>query len=276
MELQKERIIMKGIQGKTALVTGGGSGIGKATVEHLLDFGANVVILDLNNHLIEDLLADNPDRLVFFRGSVAEEEDVKNAVQTAVDRFGQLNFAFNVAGIVKTDLIIDQDVEDWRKTLDVDLIGVFLCLKYEARAMRNNKDGGAIVNIASLNAHVPMIYGSAYVAAKAGVEMLTKNAALEFAHYHIRVNSILPGLIGTPINTNVLNDENVYGKFKERIPLKRAAKPDEIAEPALFLVSEYSSYVNGTSLVVDGGWEITGYPNLADLASEDSAFNFAD
>ncbi len=267
---------MKGIQGKTALVTGGGSGIGKATVEHLLDFGANVVILDLNNHLITDLLEKNPDRLVFFRGSVSNEEDVKNAVETAVTRFGALNFAFNVAGIVLTNLIIDQDVEDWRKTLDVDLIGVFLCLKYEARAMRSNKDGGAIVNIASLNAHVPMVYGSAYVAAKAGVEMLTKNAALEFAHYHIRVNSILPGLIATPINTNVLNDEVTYGKFKERIPLKRAAKPDEIAEPAIFLVSDYGSYVNGTSLVVDGGWEITGYPNLADLASEDSVFNFAD
>lgn len=267
---------MKGLQGKTALVTGGNSGIGKATVEHLLAYGSNVVVLDLGDNNLKDFEAYKDGRLVTVNGSVSNEDDVKKAVQTALDTFGKLNFAFNVAGIVKTELIINQDVEDWKKTLDVDLIGVFLCLKHEARAMRLNNDGGAIVNIASLNAHVPMIYGSAYVAAKAGVEMLTKNAALEFAHYHIRVNSILPGLIATPINTNVLNDENTYGKFKERIPLNRAAKPDEIAEPAIFLVSENASYVNGTSLVVDGGWEITGYPNLADLSDEDGTFNFAD
>lgn len=266
---------MKGLNGKTAMVTGGGSGIGKAIVEHLLEYGANVVSMDLNNSGLSELMEKNPGRLVGVDGSVSNEEDVQRAVETAVEKFGQLNFGFNVAGIVKTELIIKQDVEDWKKTLDVDLIGVFLCIKHEARAMRNN-GGGAIVNIASLNAHVPMIYGSAYVAAKAGVEMLSKNAALELAHYGIRVNSILPGLIATPINTNVLNDEVTYGKFKERIPLNRAAKPDEIAEPAIFLVSENASYVNGTSLVVDGGWEITGYPNLADLSSEDSAFNFAD
>ena len=267
---------MRGLKGKVALVTGGGSGIGKAIVEHLLEEDVKVVVIDLNDSGLKELLEKNEGRLLTVVGSVANEDDVKKAVQIAVDSFGQLNFAFNVAGIVKTELIINQDVEDWRKTLDVDLIGVFLCIKHEARAMRNNTDGGSIINIASLNAHVPMIYGSAYVAAKAGVEMLSKNAALELAHYKIRVNSILPGLIATPINTNVLNDEKTYGKFKERILLNRAAKPDEIAEPALFLASEYSSYVNGTSLVVDGGWEVTGYPNLADLSTEDSAFNFAD
>ena len=267
---------MRGLIGKTAMVTGGGSGIGKAIVEHLLEEGVNVISMDLNNDGLKEISEKYDGKLVGVKGSVANEKDVENAVATAVEKFGQLNFGFNVAGIVKTELIINQDVEDWKKTLDVDLIGVFLCIKHQARAMRNNKDGGAIVNIASLNAHVPMIYGSAYVAAKAGVEMLSKNAALELAHYGIRVNSILPGLIATPINTNVLNDEKTYGKFKERILLNRTAKPDEIAEPALFLVSEHASYVNGTSLVVDGGWEVTGYPNLADLSSEDSAFNFAD
>ena len=267
---------MRGLKDKVALVTGGGSGIGKAIVEHLLENEVKVVNFDLNDANLKELIEKSNGNLVSVCGDVSKEEDVERAVATAVEKYGKLNFAFNVAGIVKTELIINQNVEDWKKTLDIDLIGVFLCIKHEARAMKNNSDGGAIVNIASLNAHVPMVYGSAYVAAKAGVEMLSKNAALELAHYGIRVNSILPGLIATPINTNVLNDENTYGKFKDRIPLRRAAKPDEIADPALFLVSDNASYVNGTSLVVDGGWEITGYPNLAELSDEDGAFNFAD
>jgi NAD(P)-dependent dehydrogenase (short-subunit alcohol dehydrogenase family) len=265
---------MRGLKKKVAMVTGGGSGIGKAVVENLLQNEVDVVVLDMNTDGIKDLIEKSKGHLVAVRGDVSKEDDVKKAVQAAVDNFGRLNLAFNVAGILRTDLIVDQDVKDWKKTIDVDLVGVFLSMKHQARAMRNNKDGGSIVNIASLNAHVPMIYGSAYVAAKAGVEMLSKNAALEMAHYGIRVNTILPGLISTPLTTSVLGDKATYDKFKERIPLKRAADPKEIAEPALFLASDCASYINGTSLVIDGGWEITGYPNLADLAGEDSKFTF--
>lgn len=266
---------MQGLKDKVAFVTGGASGIGLATVKNLLNRGVKVASFDLNADANKDLETEYEDSFISIQGDVSKEEDVKQAIEQTLEKFGQLNFAFNVAGIVLTELILEQSVEDWKKTLDIDLIGVFLCIKYEAKAMMQNEEGGAIVNIASLNAHVPMIYGSAYVAAKAGVEMLSKNAALELAPYKIRVNSILPGLIGTPINTNVINDPNTYGKFQERIPLRRHADPNEIAEPAIFLASDSASYVNGTSLVVDGGWEITGYPNLTDLSGDDG-FNFAD
>lgn len=108
-----------------------------------------------------------------------------------------------------------------------------------------------------------MFYGAAYASAKAGVEMFTKNAALEFADHKIRVNAILPGLVETPLTGGFFENEELNKAFMERIPEKRAATPAEIASPSLFLISDDASYINGTSLVVDGDWEITGYPDLS-------------
>lgn len=155
---------------------------------------------------------------------------------------------------------MEQDYKDWKKTVEIVLDGIFLAMKYQAAAMKDH--GGSILNISSLNAHVPMFYGAAYASAKAGVEMLTKNAVLEFAEYKIRVNVILPGLVETPLTAQFFENEALHEAFMERIPEQRAAQPVEIAEPALYLAFDKASYINGTSLVVDGGWEITGYPNL--------------
>lgn len=248
---------------KVAVVTGGSSGIGKAIIEGLLEKGVKVVNGDINADTLKDLSKEHPESLISVKVDVTNEADVEKMVQTAVDKFGQLDYAFNVAGMSKAGLITEQNYEDWKATVDVDLNGVFLSVKHEARAMKENKNGGAIVNIASLNAHVPMYYGAAYVSAKAGVEMLSKNAALELAQYGIRVNTILPGLVKTPLTSMYFENEDLLNDFMEVIPEKRAADPKEIAGPALFLVSDEASYINGTSLVVDGGWEITGYPNLS-------------
>ena len=122
---------------------------------------------------------------------------------------------------------------------------------------------GAIVNISSLNAHVPMYSGSAYSSAKAGVEMLTKNGALELARHNIRVNAILPGLVETPLTDILTSNSELKEAFMERIPMKRSGRPEEIAGPALFLVSDDASYVNGVSLLVDGAWATSGYPDLS-------------
>lgn len=248
---------------KVAVVTGGSSGIGKAIIEGLLEQDIKVVNGDLETDGLAELTEKNSDSLINLDVNVTKEEDVERLVQTAVDEFGQLNYAFNVAGMSKAGLVTEQELEDWKATLDVDLNGVFLSTKHEARAMKENEDGGAIVNISSLNAHVPMFYGAAYSSAKAGVEMFGKNAALELAQYGIRVNTILPGLVDTPLTASYFENEGLYKEFMDAIPEERAAKPEEIAGPALFLVSDAASYINGTSLVVDGGWEITGYPNLS-------------
>ncbi|MFL5284262.1 MAG: SDR family NAD(P)-dependent oxidoreductase, partial [Rhodopila sp.] len=150
-------------------------------------------------------------------------------------------------------------------TVDLCLKGVFLGMKHQARQMMRlgaPEGAGAIVNIASLNAHVPMHAGSAYVAAKAGVEMLSKNGALEFAEFGIRVNAILPGLVQTPLTRRHFDNADALAAFVARIPQGRPAQPEEIAAPALYLASDDASYVNGASLLVDGAWAVSGYPDM--------------
>lgn len=259
---KKGSLSMTQYEGKVAFVTGGASGIGKAIVEDLLGKGVKVVVGDLNLEGLKDLTNEHKDQLHGVTVNVTKEEDLEKAMKETVDTFGKLDYAFNVAGMSKAGLIIDQPVEDWDATVDVNLKGVFLSVKHEARVMKEN-GGGAIVNIASLNAHVPMFFGAAYASAKAGVEMFTKNAALELAEHGIRVNAILPGLVDTPLTSAFNTNEPLLEEFMKVIPTKRAADPKEIAQPSIFLVSDEASYVNGTSLVVDGAWEITGYPNLS-------------
>jgi NAD(P)-dependent dehydrogenase (short-subunit alcohol dehydrogenase family) len=238
---------------KVAIVTGSGSGIGRAVVDLLLAEGAHVVGADLKP-------GDEAERYVPAVTDVTKEADVEAAVAVAIERFGRLDLAFNVAGAAKQAQIVDQSEEDWDFTVDLVLKGVFLSIKHEARAMQH---GGAIVNVSSLNAHVPMWFGAAYASGKAGAEMLTKSAALELGDKGIRVNAVLPGLVQTPLTDAMTGNEALMQDFHESIVLSRAADPVEIAKPMLFLASDEASYITGTSLVVDGGWEITGYPNLA-------------
>ena len=247
---------------KVAIVTGGASGIGYAIVEALLNEGARVAIADLNKDKLAEIEKVHADRVIGCMVNVTKEVDIEELVAKTVEKFGGLDFAFNVAGASKPGAIVDQSEQDWDFTVDLCLKGVFLSVKHEAKYMKEN-GGGAIVNVASLNSHVPMFYGAAYSSAKAGVEMLTKNAALELAQHQIRVNALLPGLVATPLTSGLTNVEAINAAYMERIPMRRAADPKEMAGPALFLVSDEASYVNGASLIVDGAWAVTGYPDLS-------------
>jgi meso-butanediol dehydrogenase/(S,S)-butanediol dehydrogenase/diacetyl reductase len=241
--------------GKVAVVTGAASGIGRAIVERLLAEGAKVVGSDLRP--IDDLGAG----FVGITGDVTREASAEELVDTAVDRFGAVHAAFNVAGGARAGYIVDLAESDWDFTVDLCLKGVFLGMKHQARQMMRQGNGN-IVNIASLNAHVPMHAGSAYVAAKAGVEMLSRNGALEFAEFGIRVNAILPGLVQTPLTRRHFDNPNALAAFEQRIPMGRPAQPEEIAAPALYLASDDATYVNGASLLVDGAWAVSGYPDM--------------
>jgi meso-butanediol dehydrogenase/(S,S)-butanediol dehydrogenase/diacetyl reductase len=241
--------------GKVAVVTGAASGIGLAITKRLLAEGAKVVGSDVNP------VGDLGDGFVGIAGDVTKESSAEELVATAVNRFGGVHAAFNVAGGARGGYIVDLAEADWDFTVDLCLKGVFLGMKHQARQMMR-QGSGAIVNIASLNAHVPMHAGSAYVAAKAGVEMLSHNGALEYAEFGLRVNAILPGLVQTNLTRRHFDNPAALAAFEQRIPMGRPAQPEEIAAPALYLASDDASYVNGASLLVDGAWAVSGYPDM--------------
>ncbi len=252
--------------GKVAFVTGAGSGIGAEISRQLVGEGATVIAGDIAAESLAAMVAEIGESYVPAVVNVTIESEVEAAVALAVDRFGRLDVAVNNAGVSRGAPIVDLEEAMWDITVDTILKGAFLCTKHEARAMRENPEGGVIVNIASLNAHVPMHTGAGYASAKAGLEMFTKSSALELARYGIRVNAILPGLIDTPLTQRRITNLPLMEEWMTRIPLGRPGQPADVAEPTLFLASEAARYITGTSLVVDGGWEITGYPDLSKFA----------
>lgn len=248
--------------GKVAVVTGGASGIGLAIVRRLVVEGARVVIGDINDETLGAAGREFGGMARAVQCDVTKEDQVAALIALAGKQFGALHVAFNVAGASRPNYIVDMEESDWDLTVDLCLKGVFLAMKHEARQLMKAAGGGAIVNIASLNAHVPMHAGAAYASAKAGVEMLTKNGALEFAPFGIRVNAILPGLVETPLTRPHFADPERLAAFKARIPMGRPAQPEEIAAPSLYLASDDASYVSGASLLVDGAWAVSGYPDM--------------
>lgn len=245
-----------------AAVTGGASGIGDAIVRRLLREGARVAVLDINATLVGDRQREFGSAFHGVAGDVTDEAVVARFVAECVARLGNLHAAFNVAGSGKGTAIVSNAVEDWDYTLDLCLKGVFLSIKHEAQHMVLQGVGRSIVNVSSVCAHFPVYGAAAYCAAKAGVEMLTKVAALELAEKGIRVNAVVPGYTDTPGVRAASALPGYHTAVSERIPLRRAATPDEIAGAALFLGSDDARYIVGTSLVVDGGWELTGCPDF--------------
>ena len=246
--------------GKVAVVAGGASGIGLAILQGLRREGARVVCGDVSEERLGEVARLAEDGLATLRTDVTREAEVAALMALAIERFGALDCVFNVAGASRPGYIVDLSEEDWDFTVDLCLKGVFLGMKHAARHMLGR--GGAIVNIASLNAHVPMHAGAAYASAKAGVEMLTKSGALEMTPDGVRVNAVLPGLVQTPLTRRHFDNQAALEAFLARIPMGRAAQPEDIAGPALFLASDEARYVSGASLLVDGAWAVTGYPDM--------------
>ena len=248
-------------EGKIAVVTGGASGIGRRTAEALLEQGARVVIGDRNEAALAECAKTlDPSRCSTVRVDVTAEDDVQGLVEAAAERFGRLDIGINAAGIGTLSAIRDHTLDSWRSVVDVCLTGVFLSLKHEVRQMVEQGSGGAVVNIASINARQPAEGMSAYCSAKAGVEMLTKVAALEVAQAGIRVNAVSPGFVDTPMTAPTR--QAVRERFIDAIPIGRAGSPDDIARAVLFLAGDEASWVNGETLVVDGGEVHREYPRL--------------
>ena len=243
------------LEGKVGLVTGGASGIGRATALLFAREGAKVMVADVSEKGGEDtvrLIRDTGADAIFVKCDVSKAVNVEAMVKKAVDAYGRLDCAFNNAGVGVIKSTVDCTEEEWDRIISVNLKGVWLCMKYEIIQMLK-QGGGAIVNTSSIFGLIGTQGYAAYAASKHGVVGLTKVAALDCALAGIRVNAVCPGGVLTPMFEPVLSDPQLKDSVQKMHPLGRFAKPEEIAEAVLWLCSEAASFVTGVAFPVDGG-----------------------
>jgi NAD(P)-dependent dehydrogenase (short-subunit alcohol dehydrogenase family) len=246
------------LEGKVALVTGGTSGIGRHAAVLFAKAGAKVVVAGRREpegkETIDLIRAAGGDGL-FVKVDVSKASEVDSLIRNTVEKFGRLDVAFNNAGIegVWTS-IIGQSEDDWDRTMDINLKGVWLCLKYEIRQMLKQGGGGSIVNMASIAGQLGFAGAAAYCASKHGVIGLTKAAALETARSKIRINAVCPAVIETPMADRLYSDPAVNKFVLSCHPIGRFGTPAEIAEAVVWMCSDRASFMTGQSLVLDGGF----------------------
>lgn len=259
-----------GLDHRTALVTGGSSGIGKAIAEEL---GRCGVAVGVNYHsgreqaeeVVKEIEAEGG--LAFaLPGDVAKPEDCRNMVQAVSDRFGRLDILVANAGIQRDAPFTDLSVEDWKRVIDVNLTGAFLCAQEAVRRFRSQppppeaKARGNIIFVNSVHQVIPWAGHVNYAASKGGMKLLMESLAQEVAQEKIRVNAIAPGAIRTPINRPAWSEEGALAELLELIPYARIGEPEDVARAAVWLASDQSDYVVGATIFVDGG--MTLYPSF--------------
>lgn len=237
------------LDGKAAVITGAGSGMGKATVEVFVREGARVVAADVSG-AEQDTASELGEGVVPVHCDVTQESDVEAMIATALDAFGDVDVVCNVAGIAGAAMIADVSMEQYDRLMDVDLRGVLLGTKHGIKAMLASGRGGAIVNWSSLGGLNASPFTGVYSAAKAGVVSITKTAAVEYGPQGIRANCLCPGFIFTAMSAG---GEKIPGML-EKAALQRGGQAHEVAEVAAFLASDRASYVSGAVIPVDGGW----------------------
>ncbi len=256
------------LEGKRALITGGGTGIGRATAELFAREGAQVMVSGRRRPELEETVhrvEDNGGHAAFVQGDVSQSEDAERMAKQAVAVFGGLDILVNNAGIiVRNASATSVSIEDWQRVLDVDLTGVFLVSRFALLEMLQTQRGGSIVNVSSVSGILGDMMLAPYNAAKGGVNLLSKNMALDYAPHGIRVNAVCPGRIATPMPMSRLKPgedwEMVLAQWGRNIPLGRVGRPEDVAQAILFLASDEAGWITGTTLVVDGGATISHPP----------------
>ena len=246
------------LEGKVGLVTGGTSGIGRDAAVLFAKAGAKVVVAgrrEVEGKETIDLIRAVGDEGLFVKTDVSQAAEVQALVQKTVEKFGRLDVAFNNAGIEGSWIsIAEQSEEDWDRTININLKGVWLCLKHEIQQMLKQGSGGAIVNMASIAGLIGSAGAATYCASKHGVMALTKSAALETARSGIRINVVCPAVIETPMGERIWGAPEMKKFALGLHPIGRFGTPMEIAEAVVWMCSDRASFMTGQSLVLDGGF----------------------
>jgi len=240
---------------KVAVITGAGSGIGIETALLFAREGAKIVVADYASEAGEATVRQIGEKggdALFIKTDVSQASDVERMVKATVEKYGRIDILYNNAGVLgEVAFVGDATEDDWDRLMSINLKGTFLCSKYAVREMIKG-GSGVIVNTASAMGFVGLPGNAAYSAAKGGIIQLTRTMALEYASSNIRVNCLCAGWVDTPMNLKL--GERIINWTVRETPMKRWAKPEEIAQAALYLASDESSFVTGAALVIDGGW----------------------
>lgn len=243
--------------GKTALITGGGAGLGEAMAWGLAGFGADVVIADINGEraqvVAEEISSKFRRRTHAITVDVRHEYEVKDMVEEILNKFERIDIAVNNPGVNCRKPILDLSLQEFEQVLDVNLRGTFLCAREVGRAMVQS-GGGKMINMASIFGLVAVQNQTAYASSKGAIIQLTKVLALEWAPFHVQVNALAPAHHKTQLAQQIIAKPDMYKDVIKNIPQQRFAEVDEIIGPAVFLASKASDFVTGTVLTVDGGW----------------------
>ncbi|GJM06432.1 MAG: oxidoreductase [marine bacterium B5-7] len=240
------------LKNKVAVVTGGNSGIGRGIVERFIEEGAKLAILGRNKSTLDEMQASYPNDLLAVSGDISSTDDLKMLFQKTVDTFGKIDVLVANAGNVKRVSVADASEEDFDSMSNANYRGTFFTVNLAIPSLNKN---ASIILISSVAAHMSRINHSIYSSSKAAVSKLAQNFAFDLAEQGIRVNAISPGYIKTPLfDKKLLEQADFLEEKKQYIPLKKIGSPKDIANAALFLASEESSYITGTDLIVDGGF----------------------
>jgi meso-butanediol dehydrogenase/(S,S)-butanediol dehydrogenase/diacetyl reductase len=252
-------------QGKTAIVTGAASGIGAETTKILVKGGAKVLAVDLNETKLKVLVQEVGENAVPHLADMAQREPVENMVRVAAEKFGGLDILVNNAGIGALAKAVDLDPDEWRRVMAIDLDAVYWASRIAIPHLIERK--GCIVSTASISGMAADYAFTAYNVAKSGVIALTRCMAIDYAGQGVRVNCVSPGLVATPLTSGM--PAASVDEFVRRIPMRRAAQPQEIAEMIAFLASPKASYITGQNFAVDGGLMAhTGQPDVLSIRAE--------
>jgi 2-deoxy-D-gluconate 3-dehydrogenase len=248
---------MFSLKGKSGIVTGAGSGIGKAIAKGLVQAGAEIVIVGRNRERLEKAATEiekfgGP--VIALQADISMMEEIKKVVDRAVKEFGKIDFLFNNAGIVRRAPSEDFTEKDWDETITTNLKGPFFLAQAVARVMISQKRKGKIINTSSLSAVQGGKRVPGYAASKGGLSQVTKSMANDWAKYNILVNAIGPGWVKTELTEPLQQDRERYAEITNRIPLGRWADPEDLMGAAVFLASDASGYITGQTIFVDGGW----------------------